>query len=347
MNIKICDRWDAYLDRFPSEKKDVYFTEGYTGLYEDDEGRALCVVCEEGQNVLLMPFIRKPVRGFFDFETAYGYGGPIANTEDLMWIDQALTEMQECFQREKYICGFIRFHPLLDNGEYCKNVLDVIPDRHTVVVDLRPGEDEIWKDQISSKNRNMVRKAEKLGLQYDAEYDFASMEDFTALYRTTMKRLEAEKFYYFKDAYYGNFAKEMAGRGFLGTVRYKEKMIGAAIFMYSENYGHYHLAGSDREYAGFGINNFLLWNTIRELKRQGVKEFHLGGGTGALEEDSLFKFKRSFSRIVKDFYIGKCIFNREVYDELCEEWEKGHEELIPVFGNRLLKYRYNMEGGYE
>lgn len=340
MNVKISDKWDNCLERFSSNKKDIYFTEGYIRLYEGKENIALCIICEEGKNVLLMPFLRRNIHSFFDFETAYGYGGPIANTEDQEWINRALAEMCSYFERERYICGLIRFHPLIGNGMYCQNVINVSLERHTVVVDLRREEEEIWKTQISSKNRNMIRKAEKLGLEYSAEYDFTSIKEFIRLYNGTMDRLGAESFYYFNEWYYMKYIREMSGRGFLGTVRLAGKIIGAALFMYAGRYGHYHLAGSDREYSGYGINNFLLWNTIKELRTQHVEQFHLGGGTGASPEDSLFKFKKSFSRNEKDFYIGKCIFNTRIYDDVCREWERKNAALISVYGNRLLKYRY-------
>lgn len=340
MHVKISDRWERYLCRFPSGKKDIYYEEGYVRLYEDRESAALCVICEEDEKVLLMPFLRKCINGFFDFETPYGYGGPIANTEDRGWIDRALEEMRSCFEREQYVCGFIRFHPLLGNSIYCKRVIDVIPDRNTVAIELDMSEEEIWKAQISSKNRNMIRKAERLGLKYQAEYDFTSINEFIVLYNGTMNRLQADSFYYFDETYYREYVREMSGKGFIGTVRLGEKLIGAALFMYSDWYGHYHLAGSDRTYAGCGINNFLLWNTVRELKKQHVRQFHLGGGTGASADDSLLQFKRSFSRNEKKFCIGKCIFNQKVYGEICSEWERKNAGLVPFYGNRLLKYRY-------
>lgn len=340
MKILISDKWNGYLERFPTEKKDIYYLEDYTKLYESDEKNAQCIICEEDNNVLLMPFLKRRIDEFFDFETAYGYGGPIANTENQEWIDNSLLEICKYLKSEKFLCGFIRFHPLLYNGVYCGDIIKTIPDRHTVVVNLCQSEDEIWKTQITSKNRNMIRKAEKLGLEYVAEDDFASIKDFIMLYNKTMERLSAERFYYFKDSYYKEYIIKMRGRGFLGTVRLNGKIIGAALFMYSECYGHYHLAGSDKMYASYGVNNFLLWNTIKELKKRKVKEFHLGGGTGASVNDSLLKFKRSFSKNERDFYIGKCIFNQEAYADICRKWEKIHPELLPIYGGRLLKYRY-------
>lgn len=340
MRSEIKKSWNKYLDLFQKKETDIYYTEEYVALYEDDESSAWCVICQEDNMVLLMPFIRKEIQGYYDFETAYGYGGPIANTSDQEWIDSALMEMFDCFQREKYVCGFIRFHPLLNNADYCRNKINIILDRATIAVDTEMPEKEIWEKQISSKNRNMIRKGEKNGLVYNAEFDFASIQEFITLYQKTMKRLSADDFYFFSDRYYLEYKNNMKGKGFLGTVRLDGKLIAAALFMYSSEYGHYHLSGSDREYSSLGVNNFLLWNTICRMKMLGIREFHLGGGARSSIDDSLFKFKRSFSKNEKRFYIGKCVFQQETYEELCREWEELNVEKIPVYGNRLLKYRY-------
>ena len=186
----------------------------------------------------------------------------------------------------------------------------------------------------------MIRKAEKNGLEYIADNNYEYIQDFIRIYEKTMTRLDAEDFYYFDNNYYSNFVKYIADSGFLGAVRLKDKIVGAALFMQSGKYGHYHLAGSDRDYSSLGINNFLLWNTIIEMKNRGVEQFHLGGGTSDDSNDSLLKFKKTFSRTEKEFYIGKWIFDESVYNQICTDWEKENPNLVEKYGNRLLKYRY-------
>lgn len=340
MQCEISSSWNKYLEKFPPEKKDIYFTEEYVNLYKDSEHTPECIVASEGANILLMPYLRAEVGDLHDFETAYGYGGPIANTEHHDFIRKALDEIARFLCEKNYVCGFTRFHPLLKNAEYCKDAMDVLFDRHTVTIDTGISEDDIWSTMIKSKNRNMIRKAEKNGLVYKAEEDFASLPEFVELYNATMKRLDADSFYFFGDDYYRVYVKALAGRGFLGTVRLDGKLICGALFMYSEDFGHYHLEGSDHQYSSLGANNFLLWNTACEMHRRGVKQFHLGGGYNSDEENSLFKFKKAFSPILTDFYIGKQIFNKEAYDDIKADWVKKNPEKEEVYGNRLLCYRY-------
>ena len=59
MKFEIVDSWNSYLNRIPSEKKDIYYTEEYTRLYESDADRSLCVVGEGDGNIILMPFALK------------------------------------------------------------------------------------------------------------------------------------------------------------------------------------------------------------------------------------------------------------------------------------------------
>lgn len=340
MKVYLTTKWNELLEKFNNNQKDIYFFEEYVKMYEDTVCKGVCVVCEEDKSIVLMPFLRRAINDYFDFETAYGYGGPISNSVDEIWIRKAMAAIKKYLTEERYICGFIRLHPMLENVRYCRGCFDISFDRITVCINTEMITEEIWTKQISSKNRNTIRKAEKNGLIYKAEYDFQSIEEFIGLYNATMYRLNAEKSYFFSDNYYKEFIKQLAGKAFLGTVRKDDQLICAALFMYSEQYGHYHLEGSNRNYSSLGANNLLLWETALEMHDRGIKEFHLGGGFDSSEDNSLLKFKKGFSNHYKDFYIGKTILNEEKYNEIKNEWINCNPEKIEQYGNFLLCYRY-------
>ena len=340
MNVSLTRHWNGYYNRLSSNQRDIYFTEEYVRLYENDQDEAYCAICEDLDQFVILPFLRRRIGQYYDFETAYGYGGPISNSKSKQWIIAALKEIEKCFRDERYICGFVRFHPLIKNVEYCRDVIDCVLDRKTIVVDLQESIDDIWGKQISSKNRNMIRKAQKNDLQFGADYNFDYKEEFIRLYNNTMSRLNAEEFYHFDDRYYDSFTDYFIGKSFIGTVTYNEKIISSAVFMMDGHYGHYHLSGSDRDFSSLGANNYLLWNAAIEMKNHNINWFHLGGGSNSNEDNSLYRFKRSFSPNENDFYIGKWIFNQSIYDKICTEWEESNPELISLYGNRLLKYRY-------
>lgn len=340
MYIKINDKWNEKLTYFSEKQKDIYFSEEYVRLAVNNLHKPLCVVCEENKNIMLLPFLRSEFNDYFDFETPYGYGGPISNCDDKVWNEKALKTIIQYLADQKYLAGFVRFHPLLNNADLCRNIFTVIDDRKTIAIDTSVSEEEIWQNQIHSKNRNMIRKAEKNGLLFIRDNEFKYLEDFKHLYNSTMQRLDADDFYFFDDEYYSRFVEIYKGKGFLGCISKDSEIIGAALFMYENDYGHYHLAGSNREYSSLGANNLLLWKVACEMHKEGIKEFHLGGGTDSDEENSLFKFKRAFSPNIKQFSIGKMVFNRDVYDSVCKDWAERNPEKAEKYKHHLLKYRY-------
>lgn len=85
---------------------------------------------------------------------------------------------------------------------------------------------------------------------------------------------------------------------------------------------HYHLSATDPDFYRFAANNAILNFAAEYANKNGIKWLHLGGGLTGNADDRLFKFKHSFGRKdenLKDFYIGKIIFNKEVYELFCEK----------------------------
>ena len=152
MNIDITAHWNEKLEAFPSEKKDVYFTEQYVKLYETDTEKAECFVCQEGDRVLLFPFLARTFefqgKQYKDFETAYGYGGPVYNCEDSEFVTKSLVALKVYCKENNYVAGFVRFHPLFQNQGGFDTVGRVIEDRKTVAIDLDQTMDEVWKNEI-------------------------------------------------------------------------------------------------------------------------------------------------------------------------------------------------------
>jgi hypothetical protein len=340
MSIYITKTWNKILDTFPAGLKDVYFTENYVRLYETGVDEAFCIIYEEGDFIMLMPFLRRKIGMYYDFETPYGYGGPIFNKLHEDEIKKALLAMIEHLKECGYIAGFLRFHPLIDNADKCKDLIQVINDRQTVVMNTSFTEDEIWSMEISSKNRNTIRKAQKSGLVFHADYKFKYIDEFIQLYAATMQRKYADNFYYFPKEYYETFLQSLSGHCFLGIVMYNTTIISSAIFMYYPPYGHYHLSGSDKEFRNLCPNNLLLYESAKELKKMGVTKFHLGGGSDTNPHNSLLEFKNKFGKNQYWFSIGKLILNDNIYYKTCNQWEIENPCKTEKYKHFLLKYRY-------
>lgn len=339
----ITEHWNQFLSSFAPEQKDVYYTEEYVRLYETDAERALCYVYTEDEKCFLMPFLSRAFthkgETYYDFETAYGYGGPIYNTEDDSFIQSAWSAFMEYANQNNYVCGFVRFHPIMNNVKGFGNYGNLYLDRKTIAMDLSAGIEATWMNEIHTKNRNVIKKGEKNRLKFIVDDNYAHLPEFISLYNSTMDKLSAEDFYYFQDSYYENL-KQNIPDSFLGVVEHEGRIVAAAIFFYSLPYGHYHLAGSDRSALSLSPNNFLLWNAAKELTVRGVQKFHLGGGTDGSEENSLYQYKRKFSKSEYQFSFGKLMFNQEVYDSVVAEWAAKNPEKAEKLKFILLKYKY-------
>lgn len=344
MQVELLTNWSELLATLPLAERDVYFTEEYVRLYEVGNEKACCLVCKEGENILMFPFLKRAFvykgKTYYDFETAYGYGGPIVDSRDDFFIVNALNALKDFCLNNSFVAGFVRFHPLFQNQKGFETVGLVIKDRKTVAMNLDQTMDEVWKNEIHSKNRNVIRKAEKAGCTFIVDDKFEHLKEFINLYDSTMDKLSADGFYYFDDAYYDNLKRGITD-SFLGCVQNSEgQIVSAAIFMYSGPYGHYHLSGSDKSQLAISPNNFMLWNAAIELQKRGVKRFHLGGGINGDEENSLFLFKRRFSKETCQFCIGKLVFNQELYGAICADWEGMNPDKVEHYKHYLLKYKY-------
>lgn len=329
--------WDSYIRKLSKEKQDVYYTRQYYKMGELIEGgEAQLFVFEAMDNFALYPYIRHIVDYdkeevlFYDIETAYGYGGPVIKTEN-QEFEKAFEKafLQHC-QKENIIAEFIRFHPLFENEKIFKEKIEVLHNRTTVSVNLEKSIDEIWMQDISTQNRNTIKKCIKSGLEVEISEDY---DEFLEIYNQTMKKVGAEDFYFFDREYFNQLEKDSCY--VLMRVRKGPETLAAAIFMEYGDYFHYHLSGSRREYLHLAPNNILLWEAIQYAKSRGCRRMHLGGGLSDSAEDSLFRFKKKFSSEYKDFYIGKRVHNQGVYKELIRRWENGHGEKAKL----LLQYR--------
>jgi hypothetical protein len=343
MYIEGLKNWNIYFKEFAEEKNDVYFNEKYVKLYENENTKPVCFIYNRENCYFMFPYLLRSFningRYYYDFETPYGYGGPLFNTNDKVFVIEALNAFYQYGKQNNYVAGFVRFHPLLNNSFCFETIGQVINDRNTVAINLNIDIDAIWMNEIHTKNRNIIKKGIKNGLTFIADYEYKYLEEFIELYNHTMNKLNADSFYYFDRPYYTSLKRNIKN-SFLGVVLKENKIISIAVFLYSGIYGHYHLSGSDNEYLKFCPNNFMIWEAAKELKKHGVKTFHLGGGTDSDEHNSLFEFKRKFSSSVYSFQIGKIVFNPFIYNSLCFEWEQKNPLKREQFMHHLLKYKY-------
>ena len=154
-----------------------------------------------------------------------------------------------------------------------------------------------------------------------------------------MSDLHAEDFYFFPQKYYSEYRQTFKDRSMLCFAMLDGKVIAGSMFMFSDDYAHYHLSARDREYSCYAANNLILWYAIQKAKERGCKWLHFGGGTTGNDDDSLLRFKKEFSKSLCEFWIGKRVHNQTVYDEVVHQWKERFLESYEHNKVKLLGYR--------
>jgi len=303
------NKWVLQLHKFPENLRDVYFTPKFCELSEiNGEGKAECFFYSEDGFYGMYIYLRKVDEfGNENIRTPYGYGGCIVSKDN----PKAIENFENCFlqyaKKENFKKEFIRFHPLIKNQFIFSKNIKIEQNRDIIYLPLT-NIDDIWKNEISSKNRNMIRKAEKNGLEVRIlnENEFHLFKD---LYIQRMKNLNTNEFYYFSDKYFEYLKDLLRFNGVVLGVFYNNKIIASACFFAYGKYFHYHLAGSDSNYLTLSPNNLLLYKAIQIACENNYKTFLFGGGKTSDSDDSLYKFKKSFSNHSEGFYIGERMHN--------------------------------------
>jgi hypothetical protein len=305
---------------------DIYFTPQYAELFAKvDGGKVISfhhcsLLGEVYYSFILRPiFVNGEQQDYSDIITPYGYGGPIIlsceNSEKQKLLKSFDIEFSKYCADNRIISEFVRFHPLFNNVEYCKEIYMAEFNRYTVVIDLTTENPEM--DSFTSQCRNKIRLAEKNGVSVEFDFIGNSINEFHRLYTLTMQKNNAKNYYFFDEKFFKEMMIYFKNHIFILSAIYKNEMIGTAMFMYHNRFMHYHFSATNPLYYRLACNNLILSTAAKWGKLNGITLFHLGGGYTTNCDDSLLVFKKSFSKKgLCDFWIGKRIHNYEAYQKL-------------------------------
>ena len=273
---------------------------------------------------------------YFDLITPYGYGGFIGKINDYDSLNKAYSKY--CIDNG-YICEFVRFELFSDYYQYYSGEIETRS--HNVVRNLESPIEDLWMD-FRQKVRKNVKRANSYGLEIIVDETGEYMDDFLRIYYGTMERSEAEEQFYFKK----NFFEELmlTENAIMFHVRFEEKIISTELVIYGSDNCYSYLGGTDSEYFYTRANDFLKYEIIKWAKEKGMKNFVLGGGYGF--DDGIFQYKMNLApHGIKDFYIGRNIFDKEAYQELLNIRSKGNVETEERLINTGFFPAYRCVGG--
>ena len=335
------EQWDAVVCSF--SEYDVYYMSGYArGFRIHGDGEPLLIHYQDetvrGIHVIMKRDIATDVHfagkiepnTLFDIVTPYGYGGWLIEGDG---ATDVLFATYAAWCREQHIVSeFVRFHPVLKNHVQSADFYEVIPLGGTIAMDLT-SQEVIWEN-ITSKNRNMIRKAQNNGIEIKQAHDAGIYEIFRDIYEETMDKDEAASYYYFRQEYYQSLLDDMDGHASVFYAEREGEVIAAAVMLFANGRLNYHLSGSRCSASKLAPTNLLLYEAAKWGAENGYRTFHLGGGVGS-GEDGLYKFKKSFYRQEPcRFHIGRKVWMEDVYQRLA-----AMRKDLPEGGGYFPRYR--------
>jgi hypothetical protein len=245
-----------------------------------------------------------------DIQSAYGYGGPLSNTDDPRFLADADLAMKQWAQDNSVVAEFLRFHPLVPHGRWYAG--EVAHNRDTVHVDLAG---ELFA-QYPVRRRTDVRRFMDSGLRVEKVAPPVMQGSFPGLYRENMDRLGAASSYYFPDGYFDALFHFGGAENWLAYAA--DRAVAGAVVLVSDRakVAEYHLGakaeGSDRRRATIG----LLHVAASHYKSAQYRYLYLGGGRSVAADDSLLFFKKGFSPLTGRFQTGSRVYDSRRYGEL-------------------------------
>jgi hypothetical protein len=343
-------QWMEVLEH--SFQYDFYHLPSYHALAEErGEGRAQLFVYAEGQYLIAIPLLLRPIdpvprlarigEEWWDATSVYGYAGPIAShayvpASVLRNFRAALHEnLQECH----IVTAFSRLHPIIPQhgllsclGE-CENI------GKTVSIDLSLPVDA-QRAQYRRSYKNTINRLIRLDVTCIHDQNRIYLDDFIDIYYETMRRVHAHDDYFFDHVYFRKLTSILESHVHLFVCLLENKVICGGLFTLCDSIVQYHLGGTLTEFLELSPMKLLI-DTVRLWANEcGAHVFHLGGGVGS-QADSLFHFKVGFSDRNHEFAIWRWVLLPDIYEQLCKEKAQWNERngLRPVSSKYFPAYR--------
>lgn len=321
---------------------DIYFKPEW-GIVNQfiEPGTAKVFECRNEYGSIRNQFILRRIphlldgKQFYDITSPYGYGGPyIADCKEGR-KDELIKAYEEQFasfcNENDIISEFVRFHPIIRNDRDFKDIYNAQYDRHTVGTNLEDCADPV-QEEFSKSARKCIRRAMRAGITWDVIQNPDDVNEFVEIYYSTMNRDNANDFYYFSKEYFDNCVRLFGEHIILVRALYEGRVVAEGFYITSGSTIHAHLSGTLKEYIHMSPAYVIKYATAVWGKEHGYKLIHYGGGTSNAPEDSLFQFKCKFTKeTIFDFYLGKKIWNSNIYEKLVALTGKNDTEFFPAY----------------
>ena len=330
--IKEKKEWDNYVSIF--EESDLYHTFDYHYISREN-GDPVLLTYLQGKTIIAIPLLIRKIEGtsFFDATSVYGYSGPLCNNYTSEFNHEEFKrELLAYLHSQRIISVFSRLNPFLSNQQtILKGIGEV--ERKGPIVSINLGLDlEQQRQAYARRLKGQLNKIRRHCVVKTASSD-EDLDTFINIYHENMDRVNAKPMYYFDPNYFKVLAnsKEIKTETFLAIHNQSGKVIGACLFFYKDSVIHYHLSGTKSEYLYLMPTKLLIDEMRIRATELGLNHFNLGGGLAGTN-DSLLRFKSSFSKNMIDFCVWKLIVNQDVYKDLVlKNQTPEHVDFFPLY----------------
>lgn len=211
----------------------------------------------------------------------------------------------------------------------------------TFVINLN--EDDLFS-LVESKQRNIVRKGEKTGVQCKMVSSKSEMmsflDDFQRLRQDTQHRAiennSKASMLLKSKLFFENIFKNY--NVCLGVAEYEGVVASVALAMMSGKTLYYYSGGSDIEMnRKSGASALLVWKMIEYAKNNGYKYFDMGGVPVNPDEShpayGVYKFKKSYGGEYMEFTCGDIVLSR--FKHKIVRLAKNNRKLLRIVSSRI------------
>lgn len=307
------------------------FNKKYGKLFESHEQAKVETFYFENKNgKMVNVFLKREIPhelgsdALYDIFTPYGFGGPVVlEASDK---EKLIKEYQEAFSdyccKENIISEFIRFHPIGNDDVRKAFDGDVEHVGPQVIRDLSKALNENISKRILKQYRANSRKGMTVVYDQTGKY----VDEFLEIYYATMNRNNAEDYYYFDRDFFYTLNEEMKGHYTYTYILLDGVVISGGLILFDDDYAYGFLGGTKESYYNFSPNLNLLIEEIKWLNEKKISYYLLGGGHKG--EDGIYHFKKKFAKDSHyQYYVGKKIYNSQIYKALTKERFKDHSDL--------------------
>jgi serine/alanine adding enzyme len=341
--------WQTLIER--AAYKDPHYLPDYMDIYDQIEpgetqrhfaGKPYLFVFGDQSNFIFYPFLKRPIEingstlTLYDIMSPYGYGGPLAsieasNIEQDLWRGFLESFHRYCVENG-IVSEFARLNPFYKNDVQLKVFSDGVVKAigKIVYVNLKLTEAGILQNMSQSRRRCVKNSHRFPKLIFNEDSGPQMAQPFYEIYTETMERNQAADKYFFPLSFVHRIFNDLPCCWRYYYIAYESEPCSVALILAYGKIAYLFLQGSRTKCLATHANEYLIHQTILNLKKDGFETFILGGGLSS-SNDSLFEYKLRYSDLTLDFSVYNKVHMTGEYEHLVSLYRDSGQNVVPDY----------------